>query len=342
MALTPTQLLILRQKAENSWLGTANDNSQMPYSETAKAILENQTATFKLLDNWEKDNKIAVTFMKMCDIVTEDCEDNCDITENGLSTGMKNLDIDVCQKVGFSINENDVRSNDYAMDDLFNKGMTNAINQLDEFWSVQSLAKLKTFAGQNVAPQPYTFNQANKTTNVPSADYNVNLVAQLINQAFLNKMGDAYFVDNGSLWASFFMAQMNAGNLDGKGQMNLVNQVKMYFDQFNFAKAGLTEDTFSISKGAVAMKTVNKYSDKPRVLTANGQTRFTVKSKNLPNVKYDAIYQEKCVGDDIVHTWRFITNGGIWLNPEACPITIDIAGTPTAVTQTGVLSYSKA
>lgn len=337
MALTATQLLVLRQKAENVWANSALTNSQTPNTETAKAILENQTATFRVLDNREKDLKVAVTFLNACGITTETCEDNCDISGNPISSGVKELTPDICQKADFTISENSVRGNDYAMEEMFQQAMTNAVNQLDAFWSVQSLAKLKSFAGVNAFPQPFTFDATGKTTNVPSANYNVELIAHLINQAQMNQMGDAYFIDNGSLWLPFFMAEMNAGNLDGKGQANLINQVKMYFDRFNFAKAGLSEDTFAIGKGAVAMKTINKYSDTPRTLTANGQTRYTVKSKNLPNVIYDAIYQEKCINDDIVHSWRFITNGGIWLNPEGCPI--DVSG--TQVSQTGVLSYSK-
>lgn len=337
MALTATQLLALNVKAEDMWKDSALALSKSSNTETAKAILKNQTANFRVFENANLDQKVAVTFLSMCNLTTEACEDNCDIDELEPSSGVKELTPDICQKTGFKINEKVLRSNQYQFEQMFAKFSAEAIDKLDEFWSIQALAKLKSFAGPNAYPAPYTYDAVNKTTNVPSADYNTTLIPRLINQVMMNKMGDAYFVDNGSLWESFFLAQMNAGNLDGKGQANLIQQLNVNFDQFNFAKAGLTEDTFAISKGAVAMKTVNKFADTPRTLTAEGQTRYTVRSRNLEGVKYDVIHQEKCIGDDIFHTFRFITNGGIWLNPETCPV--DIGGTQVA--QTGVLSYTK-
>lgn len=337
MALTPTNLLALNVKAEQMWKDNALALSLQPHSETAKAILKNQTAQFKVLENANLDQVVRVSFLSMCAMETEACEDNCDIDEPTPDSQVKDYTPDICQKVGFKINEKVLRTNQYQFEEMFARFSAEAIDKLDAFWSIQALAKLKSFAGYNAFPAPYTYDAVNKTTDVPAADYNTSMIPKLIQQAMLNQMGDAYFIDNGSLWEAFYLAQMNAGNLDGKGQANLIQQINIAFDQFNFAKAVLAEDTFSISKGAVAMKTTNKFADTPRTLTAEGQTRYTIKSRNLEGVKYDVIHQEKCVGDDIFQTFRFITNGGIWLNPETCPI--DVGGVPTA--QTGVLSYSK-
>lgn len=337
MALTPTNLLSLKVKAEQMWKDSALANSLQPQTEAAKAVLKNQTASFKVLDDPNRDLSVRVSFLSMCNLATEACEDNCDIDENEPNSAVKDYAPDICQKVGFKINEKVLRTNEYQFEEMFARFSAEAIDKLDAFWSIQALAKMKAFAGRNAYPAPFTYDATNKTTNVPAASYDTSLIPKLIQQAMLNQMGDAYFIDNGSLWEAFYMAQMNAGNLDGKGQANLIQQINIAFDQFNFAKAGLTEDTFAISKGAIAMKTVNKFQDTPRTLTAEGQTRYTVKSRNLEGVKYDVIHQEKCVGDDIFQTFRFITNGGIWLNPETCPV--DVGGVQVA--QTGVLSYSK-
>ena len=161
----------------------------------------------------------------------------------------------------------------------------------------------------------------------------------------LNNMGDTYFLNNGSLFIDFYNAMINEGNLDGKGNATIIKQLKMYFDQINFGKAGLTDDLFAINKNAVALKTVNRHHDVPRVIGGKvGQTRYTIKSPNLAGVKYDAYYELTCktVGgkDHLFHTWRFVVNGLVALNPTGCPITVNIGGTPTTVSQTGVLSYS--
>ena len=344
--LTPSQLLELRLKAEQSWTGSALDLSMKKNTETAKAILANQTAQFKVLDDPDKDLSVKVLFLNPCGITADDCEENCSLDEVELSSGAKEYAPDICKKSGFSINEEKIRTNAYSLEEQFSKGAMQALGALDEFWSVVSLTKLKTFAGVNAFPDPWAYDNVQKRTNV--ANFDLTMIPHLINQMTLNNMGDTYFINNGSLFIDFYNAMIKQGNLDGKGDATLIQQLKMYFDQINFGKAGLSEDLFAINRNAVAMKTVNRHQDTPRVITGKvGQTRYTIKSPNLPNVKYDAFYEVNCKvnqatgRDEIYHTWRFETRGLVALNPEGCPITTLIDGVPTEVSQTGVLAYKK-
>lgn len=343
MSLTATELLRLNVKAETAWADSALKNSLVKQTEAVKAVLENQTAKFTQFDDTTKDNKIGIDFINPCGDNVRDCvTDNCDIVEAELSTGRLDLEPNICKEIGFSVNEEKLRTNRYNLEDLYAEGVAEKLGLLDEYLSVKVLADLKTYAGVNAHAEPFTFNNVAKTTEVPSAGYNLGLIPQMINDSFMNKMGNTYFIDNGSLWADFFNAQMNAGNLDGKGQDALIKQVKFYFDQFNFNKAGISEDTFMISKSAVALKTVNKFENKMRVFGGKvAQTRFQIKSPNLDGVMYDAIYQENCINGEIVHAWRFYLRGLFALNPKGCPISVNIGGVPTTVQQTGVLSYSK-
>ena len=341
-----SQLLELRMKAENAWTGSALDLSLKKNTEAAKAVLENQTARFSGFDNPDKDNKVKVTFINQCAVSVDDCEDNCSLDEPELSTGMKEYVPDICQKSGFSVDEEKLRTNDYNVEDLIIRGTAEALGKLDEFWSQVLLSKLDTFSGVNAYPAPWSYNNTLKSTIVPSAGFNIQMIPFLLNQMALNNMGDTYFINDGSLFVDFYNAMINQGNLDGKGNANLVQQLKMYFDQINFGKSGVAENLFAINKNAVALKTVNRHKDMPMVLGGKvGQTRYTIKSPNLPGVKYDAYYELTCKSvdgkDHIFHTWRFVTNGLIALNPESCPIEVYIEGVPTTVQQTGVLAYRK-
>lgn len=336
MSFTESQILQLNVKAEQMWNDSAIKKPKIAHVDAVKAIMANQTASFEVLDDPEKDLKIKVMFLSLCAIEDEACEDNCNIDEQEGASNSKEYDPDLCRKTGFKINEKILRTNQYRFEELFAEFSAKALDALDEFWAKQAMAKLKEFAGINVAPSPYTYDATAKTTNVPSENYNLTMLPKLIRQSMLNELGETYFIDDGSLWEYFFNAQINAGNGEGKGDKRLIDEVNVTFDHFNFAKAGLSENTFAISKSAVAMKTVNKFPDTPRTLTSEGQRRYTMASRNLEGVKYDVIHQEKCIGDDIFHTFRFITNGGIWLNPEGCPVTID----GNTATPTGVLSYT--
>jgi hypothetical protein len=219
------------------------------------------------------------------------------------------------------------------------RGLASALKALDEYWARQVLVKLKAFAGVNVAPAPWTW--AAGTTSVPAAQYTVGMVANLINQSILNRMDGAYYIDNGGLYVPWLNAQLSAGNLDGKGDAARIAAIKLYFDQWNFGPAGLTEDTFMVAPSAVAMKTKTRNPDVPTLIAGTvQQTRYTIASPNLPGVKYDVYYTLTCKTingkANIVHSWRIETNGGIFLNPEGCPVVIG----GTTYTPTGVISYS--
>lgn len=332
-------LLNIQLKAEQIWGDSRLSADFMAHSETAKAILNNQTATFRALENPEKDNQVVISFLNPCAVVATDCESNCDLTETELEAGAKTYTLTDCKKSGFSVNAEKTRTNTYTVEEESARGLAAALKALDEWWSQRSLVKLKTFAGVNVAPAPWTW--AAGTTSVPAAQYTVDMIPNLINQSILNKMGSAYYIDNGGLYVPWLQAQLKAGNLDGKGQAAYIAAIKMYFDQFNFAPAGLTEDTFMVAPGAVAMVTKTRNPDAPTVIGGSvQQTRWTIPSPTLPGIRYDVYYTLKCITvagkANIVHSWRIETNGGIFLNPEGCPVTVG----GTTYTPTGVLSYT--
>lgn len=338
---SPSALLAIKLKAEEMWTNSQLAQSLKAQAEAARALLENQTATFRQLENPEKDNQVIVNFINPCGIIAEDCESNCDITEPLLETGGKTYELDLCKKSGYSVNAEVLRKNTYNVEEVAARGLAGALKALDEYWAQQVLVKLKAFAGVNVAPAPWTW--AANTTTIPSADYTVNMIANLMNQAVLNRMPSPYYIDNGTLFVPFMNAQFQANSFADNGNKARIQALKIYFDQWNFAPAGLTEDLFMVSPGAVAMVTKNRNPDNPTVYGGTvQQTRYTIASPVLPGVKYDVYYLLTCITNasgkaELVHSWRVETNGGIFLNPEGCPVTI------SAVTYnpTGVLSFSK-
>jgi hypothetical protein len=251
------------------------------------------------------------------------------------------------QKTGFSINEEKLRTNTYTMEDLIADGMLKCSKELDEWWNKQLMTKIKSFVGVNAAVAggdmaPFTWDGASSTSFIPTGNYDVKIVSSVIRQQLLNNVNSAYFIENGSLFEPWWNAQIQKGNLDGAGDAARIKELKLYFDMWNFNKAGLVESLFMIQKDALAWKTYNRHHDKPRELPAPiGQTRFTFASKNIPGVKYDGYYQMKCVTvggkDQITHNWRFATYGDVWKSPSPCPITIG----GTDYTPTGIYGFKK-
>lgn len=336
---SPSALLAIKLKAEQMWADSRLSQDMKANAQAAIAVKQNSNAVIRPLEDPEKDNTVVVTFINPCAVTVQDCTSNCDLTEPELESGSKQYQLDLCKKTGFSVDAFKSRTNTYSVDEIAAQGLASAIKELDEWWAQQVLVKLKSFAGINVHPQPYTW--AAGTTTIPDAQYNLSVIPEIMLDAIMNKMGSSYYINNGDLWIPYTNAQLNAGNLDGKGDLARIQQLKMYFDMFNFGASGVTESIFAVSNSAVAFTTQAKNPAQPRVLGGQiQQTVYKVPSGVIPGVEYDVYYTLKCttVGTKAhyVHTWRVETNGGIFLNPEGCPVVVG----GTTYTPTGVLSYT--
>lgn len=341
---TAAELLQVRLKAETAWKNSQYAASLRPHADAAVAVLKNQTAQFKVLDNRDKDLSVDIMFIDACGAEAVDCEATCQIDAPELAANKINIVPNICKEAKFKIDVTKLRKSEYTESELVLNGYAKMQKALDEFWAQQILVKLKTFAGVNVAPAPFTYDGVNKTTLVPTADYNLKLLANWIQQAELNNIADPYMIDNGHLFLDLLNARFDSGNLDGKGLAARMAELEriLTIDQYNFAKAGLAEDTFMIAAGAVAFKTVNKHPDAPTLVGGKVQRLLsTLPSNLLEEVKYDLTYEVSCEvvnnEEHYFHTWRARTNGLVELNPKGCPVTIGgVTSEPT-----GVLSYTE-
>lgn len=333
-------LQAIKLKAEQMWTDSRLGEDYKAHAEAAVAVKANSTAKWRI--NPEKDQDVIINWINPCTVVAEDCESNCDLTEDELETDGKTYTPALCKKSGFSVNAEKSRTNSYSVEEIAANGLAQSVKVLDEWWAQQTLIKLKSFSGINVDPLPGTW--AAGTTTIPAANYNVSLIPEIMKDAMMNKMSNPYYINNGDLWIPWQNAMLDAGNLDGKGDLARIQQLKMYFDMWNFGPAGITEDIFAVSSGAIAFVTTNRNPDTPTVIGGSvQQTRYTVPSSVIPGVKYDVFYSLKCITngttgkENIVHTWRVETRGDQFLNPEGC--IVNVGGTD--YNPTGVLSYSK-
>lgn len=341
---TAAELIAVRLKAEQAWANSQYASSLKPKAAAAQAVIANQTATFEVLNNRDKDLSVDILFIDACGDEAVDCEATCSIDAPELAANKITVAPNICKEAKFKIDVTKLRKSEYTESELILNGYAKLTKSLDEFWAQQILAKLKLFAGVNVAPAPFTYDAVGKTTEVPAADYNLKILGNWLQQAELNSIENPYFIDNGHLFLDLMNARFDAGNLDGKGLAARMQELEsmLTIDQYNFAKAGLTEDTFLIGAGAVAFKTVNKHPDIPMNVGGKvGRVLSTINSNLLTGVKYDLTYETTCevVGGEehYFHTWRARTHGLVELNPKGCPVTIG----GTTVEPTGVLSYSE-
>lgn len=339
---SPTQLLKLQLKAELMWKDSQLAASTVPHADAAIAVLSKQTARFEVFSNRDKDLEVRVNWIDPCSVVAEDCVESCDEEQPELGTNGKDYKPNICKQSGFSIDQEKFRTNQFGLEETFAVGLQGAKKALDEYWAQQVLVKLSTFAGVNVSNPNY--NPVGNSTLIPLLGQNLSSLTQLMQDGMLNRIDNAYFIDNGIFYQALTNAAFDAGNAEGKGAAARLKvfQDVFYTDMWNFLPAGVTEDdVFMINSGAVAMKTVNRNPDTPLYMGHKvGETLYTVNSDLLPGVKYDVVYTVKCKivnqKKHYFHTWTLKTHGLIELNPVGCPVQFG----NTIVSPTGVLSYN--
>lgn len=332
-----TQLTAITLKAQEMWAKNPGQTPP-PNVATVNAVKANQNARLADLEEKDKDKQVKITWVNSCALAVSDCTPDCEITGPELESDAVTYDLDLCKEVRFSVNETKLRTNTLTFDELAAPGLSAAIASLDNWYNSQMLLHLKTFAGVNGIPAPWTY--AAGTTTIPAASYNRSIVANVIYQAMRNGFTNPFFINNGDLYVDWLNAQLDARNAAGAGDAARVAELsRMTFDLQGFFTAGLTESLFMVNPGAVAMATKARNPNVPKIM--KDVTLYTVPSRAIPGVVYDAFYQLTCsvngTESEYIHSWKLKTRGGIFLNPNQCPITIG----GTTVTPTGVISYTK-
>lgn len=328
-----SELVEIKLKVDEIYSGeTAEAAHYRAETEALKAILENQTGKVVPLSGYqEKDNTVGIQWIDATGVSDGADADNCTVTEAELETKAQPVTLSLARKAGFSVSEAKLRTSIFSKEEVIAKGMLAAMKELDEWLAVQALLFLNASSGTPVAGSfgAYTFNATAKAISVPAADYKSELIPFMMKMGVMNKIRDSFVIDSGDLFIPFQNAKFNSGNGEGKGDQNRFNAMPMYFDMFNFAASGITPDTtYQVGKSAVAFAHKVRYKSTPEDWP-NDQKRYSIKSKNLPGVEYEVIYQLTCSGDEKLHSWRLRTKAGLYLNPTA------------VATNTGVIALAK-
>jgi hypothetical protein len=342
--LTNAALSTIKYKAEEIWKDGQYAKQYEVQAEAVKKIVAEQEATIKELSSTDKDNTVEVSWLDTTAIVDEDVDegDECSLEEDELSTNKKTYELDLTRRAGFSIDDNDLALSIYDFEIAAARGILASKKVLDEYLSRQAILALNAFAGVNQAPAPFTYDATEKSTMVDADKYDSKLFSHLIQHSILNRVTSPYVLDSGGLFIDHLNAGFDSGNADGKGDKARYDSLRLAFDQFSFAGAGLTDPSlFLIGKNSIAFasKNYNKQTVPTLVNFEDGnQYRYSVDSDVIPGVKYDVYYSLKCVGKRMKHTWRLMVNAGFFLNPEAGQTT-KVGG--RIVTNSGILKYSK-
>jgi hypothetical protein len=325
---TCSALAEVQLKAEQIWADNASNKDYLAEVGTLTAIRSEQSAQLSALQDPDKDNTVKIIWVKDCDETVAACTDECSVGGNELESACDTHALDLCGKVGFTIDEKDLRSNVISKEELVAKAFLRKIKLLDEDLAQTAVNKIYSFKGRNVyAGGKGTISGFD--TKVNPAYWNASLFSYLALVAKKNKFASPYLLSGTNLYEAYWNAKMNGANSDGKGAVNMFDSMKMYFDVFNIdAELDPAKYTFMLDKSAMAFFSKNYYPYAPGSsesmqwggVGGSVGAKYQVPSKNLPGVFYDVTYKVRCVGNEIKHDWSIQYKAGIFRNPVGCDL----------------------
>jgi hypothetical protein len=344
---TASNIAAIKLNLQNAWGNSQLSREMAPNVDAARAVIQNQSSNnvVQLVTDSSKDYDVNVYWIDPCTAATQACSSACDFTPAQLESKSQAYTLTLCREAEFAVSEDVEKSNYITTDQQITTGFQMKMRDIEEWVNTQVMLKINSFAGPNFYPTPWTYDAADTTTEVPTADWNAQMMANLVVQANRNKLTNApYLLNDGSLAVDFLNRQWDSGNLDGKGDAARISALPIYYDWQAFAAAGLTDNMFMIDRSAIAYANKTDNPDTARYVQGDvNMWIYTMKSNYLPNTKFDVFHRLTCAWNAtknreyFVHAFKIRFKGDFLLNPKGCSQTVNGVTGQT----TGVLSYTK-
>jgi hypothetical protein len=334
MAFTASQLLKIQARADQMWADNRTRIDYIAEAEVVKALQAETTAQLDPLQDMNKTRTVKLIWLKTAAIAADAKTDDCDFTFPELSSDSTEYAIDLFQETGFSVKELATRTDEFSLADQIAKGTLACDKALSEYLAATSVAKLEAYRGTNnflSHPGSVAWTFAAGDTTVPADQWTSGIMPKLSLTARMNHFLNPAIIAGRALWYEMEEAMNNQPNAEGKGDANRMNRYfnRKYFDPITVDEVNAgTMKAYLVDRGAFAFVTKNYFPDTPILVQNPYQQRYKVQSRNLPGVYWDVVYTQKCVSDEITHTFKFSVNAGIFQNPLAHD-----------ATNTGVLAF---
>ncbi len=297
------------------------------------ALRKEQNANVSILADQEKDRDVTVHWVNMCGESAEDQDgDDCDLAGNELGSDDKTYALGFAKQWKFSVDEMSFRTNNYNAQEVIAKGLLKGDKILSEAVAASALARVESFKGDNAVTDGLgTWDAVDTEQDIPAANWDSALFAHLYRVALQNQYSSPFLLSGSNLFEDWIVTQASMGNANGKGDANLFKMIRTYFDLLNIDSANSPKyKTYMINRGAIAFASKNYYGAKPTFYAGPGQTRYSVESKNLPGVRFDVHYTNRCSGSTIMHDFQMKLKYDFFGNPTGCD-----------ETRTGVIAFNK-
>lgn len=341
------------------WKEPSTSKSYGIKAHAIKAILENQTAELKLLEDPEKLNQVGVKWVDFCGDTSTDGTEADDCTNTAGAEGSaktKSYVLDIFKEDVFSVASEELQSSVVSYDEIVATGLASKIRNILESFNKSAVAVIAANKGTNPLPNDYSYDAVTKDTSIPSTDFGgEELIPYFMQVAESNRSMQTFLLDGGNLFKDYYIASKKVANLDGKTAAGMYDDLQFRHDMSGFAANALSANTFLIDKGALAIANRAKYPGLSQLAkmpdggwihtSAGSMMRYSI-PVNLPDLMpmmfinqgklikqslmIDVQHSVICVGTVLKPTWKLKLRAGVFASPIRCN-----------TGNTGILSFTK-
>jgi len=269
------------------------------------------------------------------------CTDSCDVPD-GDEIGLLYKDYDINQCImgrSFSASENKWEDNKEGFQKYVPLQLAAVVKSILEELSARFIAHVSDVANSGVHQYVGTHTSASggKILDIDPNFWNPEIATFIATSLEMNDLDDdggINILDGGNLKPYLKRLEIltdkeNASDAALLGALgdNIVSDIRKM--------PGIVGDTRTIAyhQDSLAVLTrtrFNKYGVEGRKVNANGKNQLwkTMDIPGYPGLQLDMVYQEKCVGGDIIHSWQPRVQFAVFQNPYGC-----------SDNNTGVLQY---
>jgi hypothetical protein len=344
---------------DNIWAEPSTSKSYSVKAHTIKAILENQTAELKVLENPDQKRDFAIKWVDFCGDTSSDGSeaDDCANTAGGEGAAKtETYALDIFIEDSYSVASEELEAAVVDYDQIVATGLSAKIRNMVENFNKKAVAVIAANKGVNPFPGNYAYDAVTKDTTISGADFGgEKLIPYFMQVAEMNRSRELYLLDGGNLFQDYYVATKNSLNADGKTANTMYSDFSFRHDMAGFAANDINNETFLIDKGSLAIANRAKYPELSKLaslpdggwihMSTGSMMRYSI-PVNIPDflpmmfiqqgklakqaLMIDVQHSVVCVGSVLKPTWALKLRAGVFASPIRCN-----------TGNTGILSFVK-
>jgi hypothetical protein len=316
--ITCGYLNTIQKMADDVWTDPMKNNDLIADVITANAVLSNQAIKLEELKDKNKRKEVRVGWLTKCNVETQECTGDCDISGEDADPVCEDYDIECLQETSFKLGLRGYRDRDIEFQEALAFNKLVAFRALDEWLAQYILTGIITCAGSNLFTGGIGAPGGNPTF-IPPQYWDDNIWAYLSQVVRLNKFRNPYFITGNLLYPLLFNRPLEAGTAGDFGGYKKMQTMRVYQDPEN-VEVIAPGQAFLLHKTAVAFinKAWNPLNAANAVNRAGQYWEWSEASYNIPGIYYDLTMKETCEGDEFYQAIKVKLHGLFACNPYPC------------------------